>query len=72
MSLALFATIVIELERRSAERVAVCELAEYAAVSEHAVLCVLADMHSQGHCVLFFGLPGQVVGAQWMERPACA
>lgn len=72
MSLGLFAAIVIELERRAAERVAVCELAQYAAVSEHAVLCVLSDMHSQGHCVLFFGLRDQVVGAQWLEKPPCA
>ncbi len=72
MSLGLFAAIVIELERRAADRVSVCELAEYAQVSEHAVLGVLRDIHSQGHCVLFYALRDQVVGAQWLESVPCA
>lgn len=71
MSLGLFAAIVIELERRASERVSVDELAQYAAVTEHQVRCVLADIHSQGHCVLFHALPGQVVGAQWLQEAAC-
>ena len=72
MSLGLFAAIVIELERRAADRVSVCELAEYAAVTEYAVRCVLWDIHSQGHCNLFHALPGQIVGAQWRESVPCA
>jgi hypothetical protein len=72
MSLGLFAAIVVELERRSPERLSVCELAQYAAVSEHEVLGVLVDIHSQGHCLLFHSFPGLVVGAQWLEGLPCA
>ncbi|MEY2689197.1 MAG: hypothetical protein RL375_3395 [Pseudomonadota bacterium] len=73
MSLGLFAAVVIELERRSPERVSVDELATYAAVSADAVQSVLVDIHQQGHCVLFRGWPITTVdGAQWLEHPACA